>query len=130
MVVNDEIRLVVPAQEDFRPIVHLVVGGLAVRLELTMDTLEDLKVALDALLAHRDDEGDVEVRVTFDPEAMRAGVGPLPSTILDDADPDGNRLGLRRVLETVCDTFELEHRDGETWVELSKRMETPTPAAG
>jgi len=56
--VSDEITLVVPAQEDFRPIVHLVVGGLAVRLDLTMDALEDLQVALDALLARRDDEGD------------------------------------------------------------------------
>lgn len=125
---NDEIRLVVPAQEDFRPIVHLVVGGLAVRLDLTMDALEDLKVALDALLAHRDDEGDVEVRVAFDPRAMRASVGPLPAAILGDVERDGHELGLRRVLETVCDTFEIENRNGETWVELSKQTETPTPA--
>jgi anti-sigma regulatory factor (Ser/Thr protein kinase) len=128
--VNDEIRLVVPAEEDFRPIVHLVVGGLAVRLDLTMDALEDLQVALDALLAHRDDEGAVEVRVTFDPNAMRASVGPLPAAILDDVEHDGSRLGLRRVLETVCDTFEVEHRNGETWVELSKHTEAPTPAGG
>lgn len=127
---SDEIRLVVPAQEDFRPIVHLVVGGLAVRLDLTMDALEDLRVALDALLAHRDDDGDVEVRVTFDPKTMRASVGPLPEAILDVVERDGDELGLRRVLETVCDTFELEHRDGETWVELSKQTEAPTPAGG
>jgi anti-sigma regulatory factor (Ser/Thr protein kinase) len=124
--VNDEIRLVVPAEEDFRPIAHLVVGGLAVRLDLTMDALEDLQVALDALLAHRDDEGDVEVRVTFDEQRMRASVGPLPTAILDDIERDGNELGLRRVLETVCDTFEVEDRDGETWVELSKQMASPS----
>jgi anti-sigma regulatory factor (Ser/Thr protein kinase) len=128
MVMNDEIRLVVPAEEDFRPIVHLVVGGLAVRLDLTMDALEDLQVALDALLSERDDEGDVEVRVAFDEQTMRASVGPLPAAIRDDVERDGNELGLRRVLETVCDTFEIEDRDGETWVELSKQTAAPTRA--
>lgn len=119
--VTDEITLVVPAQEDFRPIVHLVVGGLAVRLDLTMDALEDLQVALDALLGRRDDDGDVTVRVAFDDKAMRATVGPLPTGVLDDVERDGNELSLRRVLETVCDTFEMEERDGAAWAELSKQ---------
>lgn len=123
---NDEIVLVVPAQEDFRSIVHLVVGGLAVRLDLTMDVLEDLQVALDALLARRDDEGDVTVRVVFDERAMRATVGPLPFAILDDFERDGNELGLRRVLETVCESFEVEERNGEAWIELMKQTAAPT----
>jgi anti-sigma regulatory factor (Ser/Thr protein kinase) len=128
--VSDEITLVVPAQEDFRSIVHLVIGGLAVRLDLTMDALEDLQVALDALLARRDDEGDVVVRVVFDDQVMRATVGPLPSAILEDIERDGNELGLRRVLETVCETFELEERNGEAWVELTKQTAAPTAAGG
>ena len=127
---SDEIVLVVPAQEDFRPIVHLVVGGLAVRLDLTMDVLEDLQVALDALLARRDDEGDVTVRVAFDEQAMRATVGPLPSAILDDFERDGNELGLRRVLETVCEAFEIDDRNGETWIELVKQTAAPTASGG
>ena len=127
---SDEITLVVPAQEDFRPIVHLVIGGLAVRLDLTMDALEDLQVGLDALLARRDDEGDVVVRVVFDEQVMRATVGPLPSAILDDIERDGNELGLRRVLETVCESFDLEERNGEAWVELTKQTAAPTVAGG
>ncbi len=127
---SDEITLVVPAQEDFRPIVHLVVGGLAVRLDLTMDALEDLQVALDALLARRDDEGDVVVRVVFDDQEMRATVGPLPSAILEDIERDGNELGLRRVLETVCEAFEVEERNGEAWVELTKRTAATAATGG
>jgi hypothetical protein len=128
--VSDEIVLVVPAQEDFRPIVHLVVGGLAVRLDLTMDVLDDLQVALDALLARRDDDGDVTVRVVVDEKAMRATVGPLPVAIRDDFERDGNELGLRRVLETVCETFEVEERDGEAWIELVKQTAAPTVNGG
>ena len=118
---SDEITLVVPAQEDFRPIVHLVVGGLAVRLDLTMDALEDLQVALDALLARRDDAGDVNVQVVFDDETMSATVGPLPQAVLEDFERDGNALGLRRVLETVCETVEVEERGSDAWVVLTKK---------
>jgi len=118
--VTDEITLIVPAQEDFRPIVHLVVGGLAVRLDLTVDALDDLQVALDALLGRRDDDGDVTVRVAFDDRTMRATVGPLPQAVLDDVERDGDDLSLRRVLETVCDTFEVEDREGAAWAELTK----------
>jgi hypothetical protein len=119
--VSDEITLVVPAQEDFRPIVHLVVGGLAVRLDLTMDALEDLQVALDALLARRDDAGDVNVQVVFDDETMSATVGPLPPAVFEDFERDGNALGLRRVLETVCETVEVEERGSDAWVVLTKK---------
>lgn len=127
---SDEITLVLPAQEDFRPIVHLVVGGLAVRLDLTVDALEDLQIALDALLARRDDDGDVNVRVVFDEQSMRATVGPLPSAVLEDFERDGNELGLRRVLETVCDTYEVEERNGGAWVELTKQTAAPTVSGG
>jgi hypothetical protein len=34
------------------------------------------------------------------------------------------------VLETVCETFELEERNGETWVELTKTTAAPTAAGG
>jgi hypothetical protein len=30
----------------------------------------------------------------------------------------------------VCDTFELEDRNGETWVELTKQTATPTRTGG
>jgi hypothetical protein len=127
---SDEVTLVVPADEEFRPIVHLVVGGLAVRLDLTMDTLEDLQVALDALLGRRDDDGDVHVRMVFDDELMRATVGPLPPDVRDDLDRGGDELGLRRVLETVSESLEAEERNGEVWVEFSKRTAAPAGAGG
>ena len=38
---SDEIQLVLPAEEDFRHIAHLVVGGLGARIDLTFEHLED-----------------------------------------------------------------------------------------
>ena len=117
---SDEIRLVLPAQEDFHPIAHLVVGGLGARLELTFEQLEDLQVAVDALLGCRDDDGDVSVSVTVESDAIHATVGPFARQQLAELDGDGSGLGLRRVLETVTDSLRVEERDGGAWVVLTK----------
>ena len=117
---TDEIRLVLPAEEDFHQIAHLVVGGLGVRLDLTYDALEDLQVALQALLACRDDDGEIVVTITADEGALRTSVGPFGGDALTELDADGTGFGLRRVLETVTDSFEVEERNGASWVELKK----------
>ncbi len=122
---SNEVRLTLPAEEDFRPIAHLVVGGFGVRADLTLDALDDLQVALEALLGCRDDDGEIVITVDTSNGAVRASVGPFPTGALDSLDRDDAPLGLRRVLETVCDSYEVEERDGSSWVELSKR--TPVP---
>jgi hypothetical protein len=117
---SDEITLVLPAQEDFHPIAHLVVGGLAARLELTYEQLEDLQVAVEAVLGCRDDEGDVSVVFTVEPEAIRATVGPFAAPALSELESDTSELGLKRVLDTVTDGVRVEERDGGAWVALTK----------
>ena len=117
---SDEIRLVLPAQEDFRPIAHLVVGGLAARLELTYEQLEDLQVGVEALLGCRDDDDDLSVVVEVEPQAVRATVGPFTREALAELEHDGSEFGLRRVLQTVTDGLEVVDRDGGAWVAVTK----------
>jgi anti-sigma regulatory factor (Ser/Thr protein kinase) len=119
---TDEIQLDLPAEEDFRHIAHLVVGGLGARLDLTFEHLEDLQVALDALLACRHDGGEVSVVVRVVDGGVHASVGPFGEESIEELRHGGDELGLRRVLETVCDSYEVEERDGGTWVELTKQM--------
>ncbi len=118
---TDEIRLVIPAEEDFRPIAHLVTGGLAMRLDVTYDDLDDLQVGLEALLTLRDDADELVVSLSADDGVLHASIGPFPPETVQAADDHGD-LDLHRVLETVCDTHEVEERDGGAWVELSKRI--------
>jgi hypothetical protein len=127
--VIDQVRLTLPAEEDFRPIAHLVVGGLGVRLDLTFEELDDLQVALEALLGCRDDEGEIVVTVDAGDGTVRASVGPFGASALDALERSDSPLGLHRVLETVCDTFEIDERDGGSWVELTKKTTAPTGAA-
>ncbi|MHB8468195.1 MAG: hypothetical protein ACYDCH_00330 [Gaiellaceae bacterium] len=125
---SDEISLVLPAEEDFRHIAHLVVGGLGVRLDLTFEDLEDVQVAVEALLGCRDDDGELEVRVRVEDGSLCAAAGPFAAAALAELDGDGAAFGLRRVLETVADSVEVEERAGGSWVELRKRIATPAGA--
>jgi hypothetical protein len=126
-VTTDEIRLVIPAEENFRPIAHLVTGGLAARLDVTYDDLDDLQVGIEALLTLRDDVGELVVSLSADDGTLRASLGPFTPDALQEDGPDGG-LDLRRVLATVCDTHEVQERDGAAWVELTKRIATPAGA--
>ena len=75
---TEEIRLVIPAEEDFRPIAHLVTGGLATRLDVTYDDLEDLQVGIEALLALRDDTDELVVSLSAEDGVLHAALGPFP----------------------------------------------------
>lgn len=129
MTVSDEIRLVIPAEEEFRPIAHLVTGGLAMRLDVTYDDLEDLQLAIEALLALRDDADELVVSLSADDGVLHAALGPFALELLQAAESEGE-LDLRRVLETVSDTHEFEERDDGAWVELTKTIATASGAGG
>jgi hypothetical protein len=118
--VREEIRLVIPAEEEFRSVAHLVAGGLALRLDMTYAALDDLQTGIQALLALRDDPQEVVVSLGVGDGALHATVGPFAGAALRALEQDGGELGLRRVLETVVDSFEVEERDGDAWVELTK----------
>jgi PAS domain-containing protein len=121
--VPDEITLTMPAEEDFRRVAHLVIGGLAVRLDLTFETLEELQLALDGLLERRDEAGDVTVAVQFDGSELRTTVGPFPPSAVQELEQEQQGFGLRRILDAICDRIELIDRDGGRWVELTMRVE-------
>jgi anti-sigma regulatory factor (Ser/Thr protein kinase) len=120
--VTDEITLTLPREPEFHRVAHLVLGGLAVRLNLTIENLEDLELALDAVLARTDPKaGDITVRMTPRDGELETLVGPLTTKVLDEIEHDGDdggSLGLRRVLESTVDDI---HVDG-AWVRLTKQV--------
>jgi anti-sigma regulatory factor (Ser/Thr protein kinase) len=121
---SDEITLTLPRDRDFHRVAHLVLGGLAVRLDLTFEHLEDLQLALAGLLEHQDEDGEVTVAVRVTDDAIETSVGPCHERIRRELERDaGEDVGLRRVLDAVVDEVRLERRNGDDYVELRKRIE-------
>jgi hypothetical protein len=122
-VTGDEITLTLPAEREFHRVAHLVLGGLAVRLNLTFEHLEDLQLALDGLLDYRRDEGEVTVRLRVADDSIETAVGPFAGAGLRaELARDPSQIGLRRVLETVVDRIELADTEGAQWVTVSKNV--------
>ena len=61
---------------------------------------------------------------------LRASLGPFQPEALREDGVGGGSLDLHRVLATVCDTHEVQERDGAAWVELTKQIGSPAGAAG
>ena len=121
---SDEITLRLPRERPFFGVAHLVVGGLAVRLDLSFEQLEDLQVAIGELLDQHETEREITVSVRVEGETIHALVGPFDETLERELARDtGDSVGLRRVLETVVDGVEVTNRDGQPWVELTKAVE-------
>ena len=119
----DEITLTLPRERPFFRVAHLVLGGLAVRIDLSFEQLEDLQVALEELLGQRETEEEITVTVRVEDDAIRAEVGPFDRSLtVELAREGGQDVGLRRVLDTVVDRVEVEDRDGAPWVLLTKRV--------
>lgn len=101
-----------------------MLGGLAARLNLSVEKLEDLELALDALLERPSDRGEVSLRVFVDEAEIRMIVGPFSSVRAELEEGGTNSLNLGRILSAVCDSVQIEDRDGAEWVELTKRLDT------
>src|SRR5438105_12995201 len=95
----DEITLTLPHEREFHRAAHLVLGGLALRLELTIETLEDLQLALSAILDRAKTDGQVTVAMSLQNGTLETSVGPVDlSDELAGDDDDDRTLSLRRIL--------------------------------
>jgi hypothetical protein len=120
----DEITLVLPRAREFHRVAHLVLGGLAVRLNLTFENLEDLQLALGGLLGESEAAGDVTVRLRVAGNTLHATVGPFsPEGLQRQLEWDrGSDVNLRRLLDTVVDRVEIAEADEGHWVEVTKTV--------
>ena len=118
---GDEIILTIPREEPFHEVAHLVLGGVAARLDLTFESIDDLETALDAVLERAAEEGDVTVQLRLADGAIVTRVGPFAADRLRaelERDPTDD-VTLRRILDTVVDRYEL---DDDGWLELTKGL--------
>src|SRR3954452_18449292 len=116
----DEITLTIPREPGFHGVAFLVLGGLASRLSLTVENLEDLEIALDSILDRLElQNGEITVRMAVHDDELVTHVGPLARPVLDETGREqDDALTLRRVLDSTVDDV---HIDAD-WVSLPKKV--------
>jgi hypothetical protein len=108
--VSDRIVLTVPADERFRGIATLVLGGLGSRLDLSYERMEDLQLAVLSVLGAAVD-GSVTLDVEADGRDLRLDIGPVRAG-------SGADDGLRLVLSRLVDEVQHENRANGEWLML------------
>jgi anti-sigma regulatory factor (Ser/Thr protein kinase) len=125
----ERIDLEAPLSGDFHAVVRLIVGGIAERVDFAFEEIDDLQLAVERLLAEAGTVGSVRLSFEVGDSRIRTRVGPLSATKVADALQDGDvppgHLTLRRILETVVDSFGVDRSgDGTIVVRLEKKKAT------
>jgi anti-sigma regulatory factor (Ser/Thr protein kinase) len=121
--VKDEITLTMPRDREFFSVAHLVLGGVGIRLNLTIETLEDLQLAIDAILERDHEPGDVTIALRLNDQMIETEVGPFGDGVRRELERGGEEeVGLRRILDTLVDDVELSKGEDGDWVKLHKSI--------
>jgi hypothetical protein len=122
---TDQITLTMPRERPFFGVARLVLAGLASRLDITVETLEDLELALDGLLERRDGAEEITVSLDIADGELHAAVGPFRGNDLraELEGELGESLSLQRLLDAVVDGYQVADRADGAWVELRKQVE-------
>jgi anti-sigma regulatory factor (Ser/Thr protein kinase) len=123
---TERIDLEAPLSGDFQAVVRLIIGGIAERVDFAFEEIDDLQLAVERLLAEAGEIGSVTLSFEIVDDGIRARVGPIRTDAIAEALADGEAppgvLTLRRILQTVVDSFGVETSDdGLVVVRLVKR---------
>jgi hypothetical protein len=122
---RERIDLVAPLSGDFQAVVRLIIGGIAERVDFAFEEIDDLQLAVERLLAEAGTVGTVRLSFEVGADGIRTRVGPLSEHKVAEALRDGDvmpgELTLRRILQTVVDSFGVDEADdGRIVVRLEK----------
>jgi 2-keto-3-deoxy-6-phosphogluconate aldolase len=122
---RERIDLEAPLSGDFKAVVRLIIGGIAERVDFAFEEIDDLQLAVERLLAEAGTVGSVQLSFEVGSNGIRTRVGPLSEHKVAEALRDGEaapgELTLRRILQTVVDSFGVdEAEDGAIVVRLEK----------
>jgi anti-sigma regulatory factor (Ser/Thr protein kinase) len=122
---RERIDLVAPLSGDFQAVIRLIIGGIAERVDFAFEEIDDLQLAVERLLAEAGTIGSVRLSFEVGSDGIRTRVGPLSehkvAEALRDGDATPGELTLRRILQTVVDSFGVDEADdGRIVVRLEK----------
>jgi hypothetical protein len=118
------IALRLPSDVRYLPVVRLMLGGLATRIECPIDQLDELQLATETVISLGAAHGEAEtvtVEIGLGDRWVAVSVGPVSRTVLDSIlRPE---LDLAHVLAPLVDLVEGFERDDGHWLRLEKRFE-------
>ena len=120
----DHIQITLPAREEFARTLRMTAAALASRTGMSLDDVEDVRIAVEEAYLFAIGRVEPGSAVTYDfavdDGQLSLEVGPLPSD--REGSSDGHEAGYARfILESVCDSYELEEQGAVCRLRISKK---------
>jgi anti-sigma regulatory factor (Ser/Thr protein kinase) len=111
----------------FLGVVRLLVGGLAARLDLPYEQMDDLQLAAESVLAvEATENGEVVLELELRDDAVEIRIAPFDAHAFEQvAAEEQEGLSLDRLLTALVDELRVDRRDGVDWLVLEKRVPLP-----
>jgi hypothetical protein len=116
-----EVDLELPAPS-FGAVARLVVAGMASRIGMRIDRIDELQLALDTILRRPAADDALSIRMRPEPDGLSVRVGPLHVH-------DGEVHDLERVLSALVDGVSTHETDGDVWLDLRVSADPLAPAS-
>lgn len=118
----EDVTVSVPPGREFHSVLRLVLGGIGSRCSLTYEQVDELQLAVQALLDRREAAGDVvELHAAIGDAALHLELGPFRP------EEDG---AASRLLASLVTSVGTVRRNGEEWVELGVEPNLPEDGTG
>ena len=108
------VRLELPALHEFNAVGRLVVGGVAARLDFEVADIEDLQLAVEAILCRTPAASTITLALTPSEEGLDAELGPFVA--------NGDRDRLERMLRRLVSEAVVEDVPEGQWVVIRARQ--------
>lgn len=124
---GDRVEIRIPAQGVYVSTLRMCAASLAARCDLTVDDIEDLRLAVDEasalLLPHTDATGTVVASFTLNPGELR-----VETCVASKSEAAVDRNGFAwTVLGALATTLSVDSSDHELAITITKRREAPRP---
>jgi anti-sigma regulatory factor (Ser/Thr protein kinase) len=124
--VDEGLSLTMAGGQRYLGVARLLIGGLAARLDLPYEQMDDLQLAAESVLA-ADAVGDGEVVLELElrEEAVEIRIAPFDTRTFGVSIGEDEGLSLDRLLAALVDDARVSRRAGRDWLVLEKRVPVP-----
>jgi hypothetical protein len=119
---TERVALTLPGERRSIGIVRLFVGGLAARLGLGYETMDDLQLALESVLLKAELRPEITLEATIDGDTVFLTIGPLVRDPLQPETAGPNELDLGHLLSALVARAESTTLDDGSWLRLDVRV--------
>ena len=110
------VELELPSQPSFKAVGRLVAGGLASRLEFRVDKIEDLQLAVEALLCRAPANGSLRMTLGESKAGLQVTLGLF-------ARVPAERARVERMLHAFVDDVVVQDSDEGEWITMRANRE-------